>query len=59
MNIARDCVWRLRAMLTQGKTKATPQRKTAEGGLMTKNGGYSSGESAGEAENWEGMLFFP
>lgn len=24
MNIARDCVWRLRAMLTQGKTKATP-----------------------------------
>lgn len=24
MNIARDCVLRLRAMLTQGKTKATP-----------------------------------
>lgn len=51
MNIARDCVLRLRAMLTQ--------RKAAEGGLMTKNGGYPSGESAGEVENWEGMLFFP
>ena len=51
MNIARDCVLRLRAMLTQ--------RKMAEGGLMTKSGGYPSGESAGEAENWEGMLFFP
>ena len=51
MNIARDCVLRLRAMLTQ--------RKTAEGGLMTKNGGYPTGESAGEAKKREGMLFFP
>ena len=51
MNIARDCVLRLRAMLTQ--------RKAAEGGLITKKGGFPSGESAWDAENWEGMLFFP
>lgn len=49
MNIARDCVWRLRAMLTQ--------RKAADGGLMTKNGGYPTGESAGKRKNGKECCF--
>lgn len=48
MNIARDCVLRLRAMLTQGKTKATP--------LVNQPGSEKTGRNAVFPINTSGTI---